>query len=123
MATENTESDFNNLLLLQPVNSDHKGYNKRVRIGKVNPEIWGSVITPKLRQKDLRDQHNQLCVTTSAVAIANLDGSLIKCKSNKNLTGKEYRETCLTWIGLTNHLDIKPTDSFQEVHGFGFSSI
>ena len=43
------------------------------------------MITPKIRQKELRDQHNQLCIAKSVVDISNLADELIKFKNDKNL--------------------------------------
>ena len=47
----------------------------------------------EIRQTDLRDQHNQLCIAKSVVAISNLADKLIKCDNDKNLSGKVYRQT------------------------------
>ena len=52
----------------------------------------GQMITSKIRQKGLKDQHNYLCIAKSVVAISNLADELIKCKNGKNLLGKEYRQ-------------------------------
>ena len=49
------------------------------------------MITPKIRQKDFRDQKIHLCIGKSVVAISNLADELIKCKNDKNLS--EYRQT------------------------------
>ena len=50
------------------------------------------MITPKdLRQEDLRDQYNELCITKSIAAISNLVDELINCKNDKNILGNEYR--------------------------------
>lgn len=51
------------------------------------------MITLKCRQKNLRAQHNQLCIAKSVVAISNLADKLIKCDNDKNLSGKVYRQT------------------------------
>ena len=68
--------------------------NSKVLQVKKVIEVWSQRITPKIRQKDLKNQHNQSCITKSAVAISNLADELIKCNKDKNLLGKEYRQTC-----------------------------
>ena len=46
------------------------------------------------------DQHNQLCIAKSVVVISNLTDQLITCKNDKDLSVKEYRQTCESLIKI-----------------------
>jgi len=67
---------------------------KALKVKRCNPEIWGPLITSQKRQKDLRDQNTQACISKSVVAIGSIADELLKNKNNKNMTVKDHREAC-----------------------------
>ena len=74
--------------------------SKVLPVKKLNLDVWGQMITPKIMQRDLRGQQNRLCIAKSVVAVSNLADELIKCKKDRNLSRKEYRQTCGSLIKI-----------------------
>ena len=60
---------------------------------KVNPEIWVRLMTQKLTLKILRNQHNPMRVSKSAVAISKLTDEPLRNKNNKMFSTREYKQS------------------------------
>lgn len=49
---------------------------------------------PKIRLKDLSNQHNPMCVSKSLVTISKMTDELIKNKNNKTFSAREFKQSC-----------------------------